>query len=74
LKNGLFVRLIFIIDHFSSPSEVDYNDQWLTAGSKNNKKELDVERGVERGNKGGPNNVYNTEGDRNQHEQSTKQG
>jgi hypothetical protein len=24
LKNGLFVRLIFIIDHFSSPSEVDY--------------------------------------------------
>jgi hypothetical protein len=25
LKNGLFVRLIFIIDHFSSPSEVDYN-------------------------------------------------
>jgi hypothetical protein len=25
LKNGLFVRLIFIIDHFSSPSEVDNN-------------------------------------------------
>jgi hypothetical protein len=48
-----------------------HHDQWLTAGcKKHNNKEL----GVEQGNKGGSNGVCSTEGDRNQHDQSTKQG
>jgi hypothetical protein len=42
LKNGLFVRLIFIIDHFSSPSEVGYVESWSDAGEPKGKSDKKI--------------------------------